>query len=324
MADLQAAIDRGARAAAWAGWEQAGRLHSGLIAKDDDVLARFRFVDNDGVARDLEGRLVHARAIPELGGTIEEIGAPHSAFLVWCALAYERVDDGGAICTWAWDLRGIGALPLSEARNGELGREATKHLLRTSIPAAAGRQREAVRRLGGDDRGKSLAGLAAGAAFEYLRDRAGSDGGAPVTGWVMHGYSQNGAIELIGASRTPAADEPDHRGRVSNAVASALEQEAFGVGVNSPRGKHEHVPILDDDALHLALVEQGPEGAVLRRLEAADLTGRAGLTARELEVFELRRLEGLRIDEVARRLGTAEGTVKATLHHAEQKLREVC
>lgn len=47
------------------------------------------------------------------------------------------------------------------------------------------------------------------------------------------------------------------------------------------------------------------------------------LPERQREVVLLRLVEGLSTTETARLLGCAEGTVKATLHHATRKLREL-
>ena len=49
----------------------------------------------------------------------------------------------------------------------------------------------------------------------------------------------------------------------------------------------------------------------------------AGLPPRERDVVVLRLLEGCSTRETARRLDCAEGTVKATLHHATRKLRDI-
>jgi RNA polymerase sigma-70 factor (ECF subfamily) len=67
---------------------------------------------------------------------------------------------------------------------------------------------------------------------------------------------------------------------------------------------------------HLAGKEPGDAA-----LRAALHTAVMDLPEREREVVLLRLVEGLSTRETALRLRCAEGTVKATLHHATRKLR---
>lgn len=51
-----------------------------------------------------------------------------------------------------------------------------------------------------------------------------------------------------------------------------------------------------------------------------DLIGRAGLTDREHEVFELRHVDGLKLTQIADRLDVKVGTVKSWDSRARKKL----
>jgi RNA polymerase sigma factor (sigma-70 family) len=60
---------------------------------------------------------------------------------------------------------------------------------------------------------------------------------------------------------------------------------------------------------------------VVTHLDLEDLVDRAGLTARELEAFELREQQDMSYAEIAAALDVAEGTVGALLSTARRKLK---
>ncbi len=88
--------------------------------------------------------------------------------------------------------------------------------------------------------------------------------------------------------------------------------------LRASRARH----ILDPSA-HMGRSPQDPlcatEGHALREAIRRSLLD---LPEREREVIMLRMLDGASIGETATRLSCAEGTIKATLHHALKKLRE--
>ncbi len=89
------------------------------------------------------------------------------------------------------------------------------------------------------------------------------------------------------------------------------------VGMSAVR-RRSHRPVTAD--ISDVAAEFDPYGAILRdTLRDAVLS----LAERQRDVVLLRLVEGLSTAETARRLQIAEGTVKATLHQATRKLREL-
>lgn len=92
------------------------------------------------------------------------------------------------------------------------------------------------------------------------------------------------------------------------------------VGSSAASRRALDVAGVDPDTLRAEVgAERHAESAELRRDLRAAI---AALSDRERDVVVLRLLEQRSTRETAERLGIAEGTVKATLHHAVQKLKE--
>ena len=88
------------------------------------------------------------------------------------------------------------------------------------------------------------------------------------------------------------------------------------VGLDAVRRRHD-VP--DGTAQSLDTAYDPVAGDVLLRRQLTDAV--LALPERQREVVLLRLVEGLSTAETAQRLGCAEGTVKASLHHATRKLQ---
>jgi hypothetical protein len=274
------------------------------------------------------------------GADIAEVSAPNPDALTWTAAARATTDgvpppglDVSAPLrgpwrwlVWAQDDRGLAAAPHSAMQMPDgrlLGNALTNTLAKTTIPGAKARLNSTRRYIGED-----LSTIVASTAATLLNEDeavTGADGGsATIEWWVLRRAMTGGAWQLV--ARAPAqrgAPTSRRRGRLFEAILKAAEADAFGTGINSPRGSREIVSLEQPvgDPGEGATLGDRLAGApdVASGLEIADLVAAAGLTERERDIVELLAQE-LTQQEIAARLGIAPGTVANLSSRAKKKL----
>ncbi len=320
MGAITSALEAGYRAAAW-GVRTAGDGRGGNARTwmgEGSVEARVVLSEGAGPG------VVPLASVSDrvLGGDgVSDIQRPDPSLLFWEGVAIVPVLDSGCVVViHARDYRGLGSAILGSSRvagGEEFGAVMARRLLSSSIAGQAGRARKAAERMGeevsrpGDD----LRAVVAGAVTEYLGTRASGDGGPAVSEWSVIAFSSEAGAHVLAGS-APGGDG-SRRGRLNDAVVRALEVDAFGSGVHSPRSAREVVP-LDPER------DRGEDfaAAVEDRLWRDDLFARADLSERERDAFDLRHVEGLTERETADRMGCRPGTVKSLTNRARQKLKK--
>jgi len=272
------------------------------------------------------------------GTEIHDLGRPSAGFLFWEATAHQETADGRVLIARARDYRGMPAALLSPARRADgraFGERTTELLLRSSIEGVRGRVAAAARRIGEDPRRPSmdLRTIAAGVLAEYDHEKATTDGGAAVALWCVIEVGP-GSVNVLASSK-PGGGRP-RRDRLNDALLKALEEDASGHELHAPRSNNTFLAFPDDGALPPPGRRDTEAGrtevrwdearqrdfsaAAIDRVTLDDLVGGAGLTEREREVFELRHVDGLKLAEIAERLGVTVGAVKSWDFRARKKL----
>ena len=275
------------------------------------------------------------------GADIVEVSAPDPNVLTWTAAACVSTDGNtpqGLVPlaslrgSWQWlvyaqDDRGLAAAPHSGIRMPDgrlLGKALTDTMAKTTIPGLKARI-NATRR----DLGEDFSAIVASSAATLLNDDeavTGADGAPATIEWgVLRRAMTGGAWHLVarGPSQrgTPVTRR---RGRLFEAILKAAEADAFGAGINSPRGSRKIVSLEQPvgDPGEGATLGERLAGApdVASGLEIADLVAAAGLTEGERDVVALL-AHGLTQQEIAARLGVAPGTVASWSSRAKKKLR---
>lgn len=339
--EVAQALLSGADAASCALLEQNGTL--GYITRTgDDAMTTVKFrLSGASEVRVRRLPLAWVARVAAEGAIIEEVSAPEPDCLTWTAAAWaiaESTLPAGLVLPaslrgpWRWlviaqDDRGLAAAPHSGIRMPDgrlLGKALTDTLAKTTIPGSKARM-NATRQ----DLGDNFSAIVASSAAELLDDDAavtGADGGPATIEWrVMRRAMPGGAWQLVaGAPAQRGAPASRRRGRLFEAILKAAEADAFGTGIDSPRGSREIVSLEQPvgNPGEGATLGQRLAGApdVASGLEIADLVAAAGLTERERDIVELLAQE-LTQQEIAARLGIAPGTVANLSSRAKKKLR---
>jgi Sigma-70, region 4 len=337
---LQALLS-GEETASCALLEQNGTLGYNTRTRDD-ALATVKFrLSGASEVRVRRLPLAWVARVAAEGALIEEVSAPEPDCLTWTAAAWaiaESTLPAGLVLPahlrgpWQWlvyaqDDRGLAAAPHSGIRMPDgrlLGKALTDTLAKTTIPGSKARMNATRRNLG-----ENLSAIVASTAATLLNDDeavTGADGGsATIEWWVLRRAMTGGAWHLV--ARGPSqrgAPVSRRRGRLFEAILKAAEADAFGAGINSPRGSREIVSLDQPvgDPGEGATLGDRLAGApdVVSGLEIADLVAAAGLTERERDIVVLLAQE-LTQQEIAARLGIAPGTVANLSSKAKKKLR---
>ena len=334
------AILAGADAASCALLEQDGALgYITWTGEDAKATVKFR-LSGDSEVRVRCLPLAWVAKMAAEGAIIEEVSAPEPDSLTWTAAAWAITETPpvGLVLPqylqgpsrWlvrAQDDRGLAAGPLSKIRMPDgrpLGNALTAFLAKTTIKGANERMNAARRELG-----DNFTAIAASSAGELLHDVAavaGADGGPAMIEWqVLRCALTGGAWQRVAGAPARLGIPPSHRrNRLFDAILKAAEADAFGTGIDSPRGIRETVSLdqpIGDPARGATIGERlsGSPG-VASGIEMDDLLALAGLTKREREVFE-RLVDGFKQVEIAELLGIAPGTVAALSSRAKDKVR---
>lgn len=335
------AILSGANAASCALLEQDGTLgYITWTGEDAKATVKFRLPgDSQNRVRCLP--LAWVAKMAAEGAIIEEVSAPEPDGLTWTAAAWAITETppAGLVLPpylqgpsrWlvgAQDDRGLAAGPLSKIPMPDgrlLGTALTTFLATTKIEGAAGRMKAARRELG--DNFSAIIASGAGELLHDVTSVAGADGGPAMIEWqVLRRALSGGAWQRVaGAPATRGTPGSHRRSRLFDAILKAAEADAFGTGIDSPRGIRETVSLdqpIGDPAQGATIGERlsGSPG-VASGIEIDDLLSSAGLTNREREVFERQFVDGLRQVEIAELLGIAPGTVGVLSSRAKDKVR---
>jgi hypothetical protein len=341
------ALSRGAWAASCAFYERDGRGEF-VTRTNVDVLATIRFeAPGETAVREWRCSLGVALILAAGGAHIERISCPDNDAIGWVATAVVNmswtlpampvrlplrpIDRGRGWAAECHDFRGTSALPLSRIPMSALGgrpfgEALSEAVARTTIPGLSTRiHRE--RRVLGDDFPVTVAAAAAD-VFDSPTAMAGADVGLATLEWQVMSRGLAEADWTTVAS-SPAGGTPSRtlrrRARLNAAVEKQAQEDAFGMGVRSPRSIWNIVsldaPVGTSDESP-SLGELLPGGLDLGPgLEMDDLLAAANLTDREREVFELQFTDGLKQVEIAERLGIAPGTVASLSARAAKKVR---
>ena len=338
--EVARALLSGADAAACSLEERAGQL--GYTTRTgDDATATIKFrLGGDSLPRVRCLPLAWVARVAAEGAAIEEVSAPNPDFLTWTASAWVTVEapppaspalpaEPGGYWRWlvvAQDDRGLGAAPLSKIGMPDgrrLGQALTRALAKSQIKGARARMEAAQKEL--DDDFSAIAASGAGIHLNDVAAMSGADGGAPTLGWqVLRRPLTGGEWTLVAGAPSPYGTAPSRRrGHLFEAILREAEADAFGTGIDSPRGTRNITsldqPIGEADATLGELLAGAPD--VASGLEIDDLLAAARLTRREREVFDLQFVDGLTQAAIAERLGIAPGTVAVLSSRAAKKVR---
>jgi hypothetical protein len=338
--EVARAIHSGADAASCSVFEEGGQVRF-TTRTGEAAVATVKFrLRGERAPQVLCRPLTWVATVAAQGAIIEELSAPEPDSSTWTGLAWviaEATLPAGLVLParlrgpWMWlviaqDDRGFGAAPLSLMRMPDgrlLGEALTGVLAKTQIEGAKARMDAARRNLG-----DNFSAIVASGAAEHFHDVAavsGADGGPSTLEWqVLRRPLTSGAWKLVaGAPSTPRTAQSRRRGHLFDAILKEAEADAFGTGIDSPRGTRNITsldqPIGEADATLGELLAGAPD--VASGLEIDDLLAAARLTRREREVFDLQFVDGLTQAAIAERLGIAPGTVAALSSRAAKKVR---
>ena len=336
----------GADSASCAVYERSGEIEF-VRETGGGTLARVEFIAPDEERPQIVTcPLAEVLALAAGGAQIHSVSRPDADALAWSAMAtlnmrqqrtafvvgLRPIESERQWILGCDDRRGLAAMIYSKiaippAEGGTFGRFLMGLVAQTSVPGLRARLAR-VRRVLGDDFGAA----AAAGAFGALNDAAaqsGGDGGEPTLDWVIRSRALNSTDwhEVAGSVVGGFGRETNRRkGRVMAEVQKQAERDAFGTGIDSPRGIREIIsfeqPIGDTDDGSTLMDQLAGALDVGSGLEIADLLATTDLTRREREVFDLQFVEGLRQAEIAERLGIAPGTVASLSSRARKKVRE--
>ena len=344
--EVARAIEGGAWAASCSVYERDGGI-APTASTDADVMATVTFVaPSETFEREWQCSLGAVLALAAGGARINRVTSPDSDALTWTAVAIfdtrwvlppipvrlRPVVPGQLWLVVCYDRRGLSMLPYSDIRMSvldyrRLGDAVTNALTRTSIPGLRSRI-ELERRELRDD----LPGSIASAATEILSSseaEAGADGGLATLEWEIRRLdlpANDWSVVASSPMGSSVGAPTSRRSRLNAEVQRQMQEDAFGTGVSSPRSRWRSTS-LDwpvDRSESAPLVESRLIGDpdVRASLELDDLLADADLTARELRVFELQFVDGLKQVEIAERLGIAPGTVAVLSSRAAKKVRK--
>jgi hypothetical protein len=346
------AIMAGADAASFSLLERDGEF--GFIeSTGDEATATVKFrLSGDSEARVRVLPLTWVLLVAAQSAVIDEVSAPDLESWTWTAAATviaEQTLPAGLILPeplrrrrlWllaARDDRGLSAALQSQdtsvSRHGRLGDVLAAQVARTTIEGAAARLARARRLL---DMG-TFSAVVAGAVAEYFATPAamtGSDGGPALLAYeiatfdpVIRSWQTFVSFPPVEVGTPPRK----RRGTLSSRALTALENEVFGAGFDSPRSRHTVVSLDAPDAPEgivgrpRTLADTLPGGedpgrTVEQGLELGELVARSSLSRREREVVDLR-AEDHSEAEIAAILGIARGTVSSLWARSLRKMRE--
>ena len=228
------------------------------------------------------------------------------------------------------DRRGLAAMIYSKiaippAEGGTFGRFLMELVAQTSVPGLRARLARARRVLGDDFSAAAAAG--AFGALNAAAAQSGGDGGQPTLDWVIRSRALDSTDwhEVAGSVVGGFGRETNRRkGRVMAAVQRQAEEDAFGTGIDSPRGIREIVSLEQPigDADEGATLGERLAGAldVSSGVEIDDLLASADLTKRERDVLALL-LRDLTQAEIATQLGITTSTAGVHSRNVKKKLR---
>jgi hypothetical protein len=334
----------GADSASCAVYERSGEIEF-VRETGGGALARVEFIAPEAErAQIVTCPLAEVLALAAGGAQIRCVSRPDADALAWSGMAtlnmqqqrtafvvgLKPIESERQWILGCDDGRGLAAMMYSKiaippAESGTFGRFLMELVAQTSIPGLRARLALA-RRVLGDDFGAAAAAGAFG-ALNAAAAQSGGDGGEPTLDWVIRSRALDSTDwhEVAGSVGGGFGRETNRRkGRVVAAVQRQAEEDAFGTGIDSPRGIREIVsleqPIGDADGG--ATLGERLAGAldVSSSLEIDDLLAAADLTKRERDVLALL-LRDLTQAEIATQLGITTSTAGVHSRNVKTKLR---
>ncbi len=307
----------GADSASCAVYERSGGEIEFVKKTGGDALASVEFVaPGEERPQIVTCPLAEVLALAAGGAQIHSVSRPDADALAWSGMA--RLDTQQQRTAFVvgrrptasarqWmlgcdDWRGLAAMIYSKiaippAEGGTFGRFLLGLVAQTSVPGLRARLARARRVLGDD-----FSAAAAAGSFGALNAAAaqdGGDGGQPTLDWVIRSRALDSTDwhEVAGSVVGGFGLATNKRkGRVMAEIQKQAEEDAFGTGIDSPRGIREIVsleqPIGDSDDGSTLMDQIAGALDVASGLEIADLLATTDLTRREREVFDLQFVDG--------------------------------